>query len=261
MPYETLRYAVSGGVATVSLDQPDTRNALSDAVLDDLLAGFAAARDDDEVRCVVLESTHPKTFSSGANLGGFSSDVALITKHLTSTSKLPALFAAMGRLGKPIVCKAGGHVLAGALGLALACDLIVASDTATFGTPEINIGVFPFVIGALIERNIGRKKMAELVLLGERIDAAQALEMGLINRVVPADELDAAVDEWATKLAASSPLIMHLGKDALYRQQDMGFEDAMVYLQSQLTLALSTDDVREGVAAFFEKREPHWRGQ
>jgi enoyl-CoA hydratase len=259
--YETLRYAVAGGVATVSLDQPDTRNALSDAVLDDLLAVFAAARNDDEVRCVVLASTHPKTFSSGANLGGFSSDVPLITKHLDSTSKLPALFAAMGQLGKPIVCKAGGHVLAGALGLALACDLIVASETATFGTPEINIGLFPFVIGALIQRTIGRKKMAELVLLGERIDAAQALEMGLINRVVPADELDAAVDEWATKLAASSPLIMRMGKDALYRQQDLGFEDAMVYLQSQLTLALSTEDVREGVAAFFEKRDPQWSGR
>jgi enoyl-CoA hydratase len=259
--YETLRYAVADAVATVSLDQPDTRNALSDALLDDLLAAFTAARDDAAVHCVVLASTHPKTFSSGANLGGFAADVPLISKHLGSTTKLPALFALMGQLGKPIIAKAGGHVLAGALGLALACDLIVASEDATFGTPEINVGVFPFVIGALIQRNIGRKKAAELMLLGERIDAAQALAIGLVNRVVPAAQLDDAVDAWAAKLAASSPLIMRLGKDALYRQQDLGFEDAMAYLHAQLTLALSTDDVREGVQAFFEKREPQWSGR
>jgi enoyl-CoA hydratase len=258
--YETLRYAVAERVATISLDQPDTRNALSDAVLDELSAAFTAARDDDGVGCVVLASTHPKTFSSGANLGGFAADVPLIAKHLDSTSKLPALFSLMARLGKPIVCQAAGHVLAGALGLALACDLVVASEEATFGTPEINVGIFPFVIGALIQRNVGRKKMAELVLLGERIDAAQARDIGIVNRVVPGGELDAAVAQWAQKLAASSPLIMRLGKDALYRQMDLGFEDAMAYLQSQLTLALSTDDVREGVQAFFEKREPQWTG-
>jgi enoyl-CoA hydratase len=258
--YETLRYDVADAVATISMDQSETRNALSDAALDELLHAFTAARDDAAVRCVVLASTHPKTFSSGANLGGFAAEVPLITKHLDSTRKLPELFALIGRLGKPSVVKAGGHVLAGALGLALACDLIVASDDATFGTPEINVGVFPFVIGALIERNIARKHMAELVLLGERIDAHEAHRIGLVNRVVPAAELDAAVDAWAAKLAASSPLIMRLGKDALYRQQDLGFEDAMAYLQSQLTLALSTDDVREGVQAFFEKREPQWTG-
>jgi enoyl-CoA hydratase len=259
--YETLLYETDDGIATISLDQPETRNALSDTALDELLAAFAAARDDDSVRCVVLASTHPKTFSSGANLGGFSADVPLVHKHLGTAGKLPELFVLIARLGKPVIAKAGGHVLAGALGLALACDLIVASQSASFGTPEIDVGVFPFVISALIVRNVGRKKAAELMLLGERIDAAEAHRIGIVNRVVPDDELDAAVDAWARKLAGSSPLIMRLGKDALYRQLDMGFEDAMDYLRAQLTLAQSTDDIREGVTAFFEKREPVWTGR
>jgi enoyl-CoA hydratase len=258
--YETLLYDVADGVATIALNQPDTRNALSEMMLDELLEVFAAARDDDDVRCVVLASTHPKTWSSGANLGGFAGDVPLIHRHLGTAGKLPQLFDLIGALGKPSIVKAAGHVLAGALGLALACDLIVASQDASFGTPEINVGVFPFVISALIVRNVGRKKAAELMLLGERIDAAEAHRIGIVNRVVPASELDTAVAEWAAKLAASSPLIMRLGKEALYRQIDMGQSDAMEFLRAQLTLAQSTDDIREGVTAFFEKREPQWTG-
>src|SRR5204862_649022 len=132
----TIRYDVADHVATVALDQPDTRNALSDELLEDLLDALARAKADDEVRCVVLASTHEKVFSSGGNLAGFAADVPLIHKHF-GTEKFPGLFRLMGELGKPTICAAGGHVLAGALGLALACDLIVAKDTATFGTPEI----------------------------------------------------------------------------------------------------------------------------
>src|SRR5918911_1563510 len=161
-------------------------------------------------------------------------------------------------LGKPTICAANGHVLAGALGLALACDLVIAKKGAEFGTPEINVGTFPFMIMALIYRNVPRKKTNELMLLGERIDAEEARAAGIVNKVVPADEFDAAVDEWATKLASKSPLIMRMGKDAMFRQQDMAFLDALDFLRSQLTIALSTDDMTEGVKAFFEKREPEW---
>ena len=152
-------------------------------------------------------------------------------------------------------------MLAGALGLALACDLIVAKEGARFGTPEINVGVFPFMIMALIYRNVGRKKTNELLLLGEQIDAHEAERIGIVNKVVPADEFDAAVADWAGRLAAKSPLLMRLGKDAMYRQQDMALDDALEYLHAQLTLAFSTDDIQEGVNAFFEKREPVWTGQ
>jgi len=228
--------------------------------LTDLIAAFEAARDDDEASCVVLTSTHETTFSSGANLGGFAADVPLIHRHL-GTARFPQLFRLIGELGKPTICAANGHVLAGALGIALACDLIIAKEEATFGTPEINVGAFPFMIMALIYRNVPRKKTNELLLLGERIDAREAERIGIVNRVVAATEFDAAVQEWAQKLASKSPLIMRLGKEAMFRQQDMAFIDALDYLRAQLSLAMSTEDIVEGVTAFFEKREPQWKGR
>jgi enoyl-CoA hydratase len=260
MDYATLRYDVADGVATIALDQPDTRNALSDALLDDLLAAFTAARDDDAVRCVVMRSTHEKVLSAGGDLGGFAAEAPLVHKH-AAIDRFPRLFRLIGELGKPTLCAANGHVLAGALGLALACDLVVAREGATFGTPEINVGVFPFMIMALIFRNVPRKKASELLLLGERIDAAEAHRLGIVNRVVPPEDFDAAVADWAGRLAAKSPVLMRLGKDAMFRQQDMAFADALEYLRHNLTLAFATEDIREGVSAFFEQREPRWTGR
>jgi enoyl-CoA hydratase len=255
-----VRYELADGVATIALDSPENRNALSNELLGELIEAFERARDDDEVRCVVLASTHEKVFSAGGNLDQFSADVPLVHKHF-GTERFPRLFQLIGQLGKPVLCAAGGHVLAGALGLALACDLIVASDKATFGTPEINVGLFPFMIMALIYRNVPRKKTNELLLLGERISAEEAREAGIVNRVVPADEFDDAVRDWAAQLAAKSPVMMKLGKDAMYRSMDLPFDEALDHLRSQLTVAFSTDDLQEGVTAFFEKREPHWTGR
>src|SRR4051794_37126135 len=261
MAYETLLYDVAGsGVATITLNQPDTRNALSNEVLSELIAAFEAARDDEAVRCVVLTSSHDRVFSSGANLGGFAGDVPLVHKHFGS-DRFVKLFRLIGELGKPSICAANGHVLAGSLGIALACDLIIAKDGAEFGTPEINVGAFPFMIMALIYRNVPRKRTNELLLLGDRISAQDAKEAGIVNKVVSAEDFDAAVSEWAAKLASKSPVIMRLGKDAMFRQQDMAFMDALEYLHAQLSLALSTDDIVEGVTAFFEKREPQWKGR
>jgi enoyl-CoA hydratase len=258
---DTVRYDVSDrGVATIALDHPETRNALSDEVLDDLLAAFEAARGDAAVRCVVLTSTHEKVFSSGGDLAGFAAQEPLVLKHF-GTDRFPRLFRLIGELGKPTICAANGHVLAGALGLALACDLIVARDGVRFGTPEINVGVFPFMIMALIYRNVPRKKATEMLLLGEQISAQEAERLGFVNRVVPGEEFDAAVAEWAEKLAAKSPVMMRLGKDALFRQQDMALADALEFLHAQLTLAFSTEDIQEGVRAFFEKRDPVWTGR
>ena len=261
MSYETVRWEVAGtGVATITLDQPDTRNALSDQLLGELIAAFEAARDDDAVRCVVLTSSHDKVFSSGANLGGFAAEVPLVHKHF-ATERFPRLFRLIGELGKPTICAANGHVLAGALGIALACDLIVAREGAEFGTPEISVGAFPFMIMALIYRNVPRKKTNELLLLGERVTAAEAERIGIVNRVVPDAEFEDAVRAWAERLASRSPVIMRLGKDAMFRQQDMAFLDALDYLRANLSLALTTEDIAEGVRAFFEKREPQWTGR
>jgi enoyl-CoA hydratase/carnithine racemase len=147
------------------------------------------------------------------------------------------------------------------MGIALGCDLIVAKDTATFGAPEINVGLFPFMLSAMMYRNIPRKKVDEMMLLGDRYTAAQALEIGFINKVVTAEEFDAAVNEWATKLASKSPVLMRLGKDAMRRQRDLPLDDAMAFLQGQLTVALTTEDALEGVTAFFEKRDPVWKNR
>jgi enoyl-CoA hydratase/carnithine racemase len=261
VPYDTLRYEVAGAVATIALDEPATRNALSDAMLDELLAAFAQAGRDDGVRCVVLASTHETVFSAGADLKGLGpGDVPVAARH-AANDRFPRLFTLVGALGKPVICAVDGHVLAGALGLALACDLVLASDRATFGTPEINVGLFPFMVSALLQRNVARKACSELLLLGERIDAHEARRIGIVNRVVAPAELDAAVSDWASKLAGRSPLIMKLGKDALRHTQDMALADALELLRAQLTIALASDDAREGVAAFFERREPRWSGR
>jgi enoyl-CoA hydratase/carnithine racemase len=260
MGLETVLYEVADGVATISLNQPESRNALSDEVLDDLIEAFEMARDDDRVGCVVLTSTHEKVFSAGGNLKGFAADVPLVHKF-AGIERFPALFRLIGELGKPSICAANGHVLAGALGVALACDLVIAKEGVRFGTPEINVGVFPFMIMALIYRNVGRKKTNELLLLGEQISAEEAERIGIVNRVVPGGDFEQAVTGTARTLAKKSPLLMKMGKDAMFRQQDMAFADALDFLRAQLALAFSTEDIQEGVKAFMEKRDPVWQGR
>jgi len=260
MDYEVVKYEVADGVATVTLNNPEKRNMLSGQMLAELVDAMKTARDAEEVRAVVLTGAGDKVFCAGADLGGFGADVPLVSKHF-ATDLFLEYFRLMPRLGKPSLCAANGHVLAGGMGLALSCDLLIAKEGATFGTPEINVGAFPYMIMAIIYRNVPRKKVNEMMLLGERLSAEQAVEYGLANKVVSAAEFDAAVSEWATKLASKSPVLMRLGHDAMYRQQDMSVDDALEFLRSQLSLTFSTEDIVEGVSAFFEKRDPRWKGR
>jgi enoyl-CoA hydratase/carnithine racemase len=257
---DELLYEVSDGVATLTLNRPEQRNALNGELLSALVEGVKRARDDAEVRAVVLTGAGEKVFCAGADLGGFAAEVPLVEKHFASDLFLE-FFRLMPRLGKPSLCAANGHVLAGGMGLALSCDLLIAKDGARFGTPEINVGAFPYMIMSIIYRNVPRKKVNEMMLLGEQISAEEAVTYGLANKVVPAGEFEAAVDEWASKLAAKSPVLMRLGHDAMHRQQDMALDDALEFLRSQLSLTFSTEDIQEGVKAFFEKRDPEWKGR
>ena len=258
--YEQLLYDVSDGVAKLTLNRPEQRNALSTRLLTELVDAVKRVRDDPEARAMVLTGSGEKVFCAGADLGGFAEDVPLVEKHFANDLFLE-YFRTMPRLGKPSLCAANGHVLAGGLGLALSCDLLIAREGITFGTPEINIGAFPYMIMAVIYRNVPRKRVNEMMLLGERISADDAVSYGLANKVVPAAGFEQAVSEWASKLAAKSPVLMRLGHDAMYRQQDMALDDALEFLRSQLSLTFSTEDIQEGVAAFFEKREPEWKGR
>jgi enoyl-CoA hydratase/carnithine racemase len=258
--FDKVLYEVADGVATVTLNDPEKRNMLSGAMLTELVSAMEMAGESEEVRAVVLTGAGDKVFCAGADLGGFSADASLIEKHYASDRFLE-FFRLMPRLGKPSLCAANGHVLAGGLGLALSCDLVIAKEGATFGTPEINVGAFPYMIMALIYRNVPRKKVNEMMLLGDRMSAEEAVTFGLANKVVPADDFDAAVADWAGRLASKSPLLMKLGHDAMYRQQDMAIDDGLEFLRSQLSLTFTTDDLREGVMAFFEKREPKWEGR
>jgi enoyl-CoA hydratase len=260
MDYEVVKYEVADGVATVTLNNPEKRNMLSGQMLVELVDAMKRVRDDDEARAVVLTGAGDKAFCAGADLGGFAVDAPLVAKHF-ATDLFLEYFRLMPRLGKPSLCAANGHVLAGGMGLALSCDLVIAKQGATFGTPEINVGAFPYMIMAIIYRNVPRKKVNEMMLLGERLSAEQAVEYGLANKVVPAEEFGAAVADWAQKLASKSPVLMRLGHDAMYRQQDMAVDEALEYLRSQLSLTFSTEDIVEGVSAFFEKREPQWKGR
>jgi enoyl-CoA hydratase len=258
--YEQLLYETGDGIATLTLNRPEQRNALSGQLLAELVDATKRARDDAEVRAVVLTGSGEKVFCAGADLGGFAAEAPLVTKHYASDLFLE-FFRLMPRLGKPSLCAANGHVLAGGMGLALSCDLVIAKEGATFGTPEINVGAFPYMIMSIIYRSVPRKRVNEMILLGERLSAEEAVEHGLANKVVPADEFDAAVADWAGKLASKSPVLMRLGHDAMYRQQDMAIDDALEYLRSQLSLTFTTEDIQEGVKAFFEKREPQWKGR
>jgi len=260
MDYEVVKYEVADGVATVTLNNPEKRNMLSGQMLVELVDAMKTAKAAEDVRAVVLTGAGDKVFCAGADLGGFGADVPLVSKHF-ATDLFLEYFRLMPRLGKPSLCAANGHVLAGGMGLALSCDLLIAKEGATFGTPEINVGAFPYMIMAIIYRNVPRKKVNEMMLLGERLSAEQAVEHGLANKVVPAAEFDDAIADWAAKLASKSPVLMRLGHDAMYRQQDMAVDDALEFLRSQLSLTFSTEDIVEGVTAFFEKRDPQWKGR
>lgn len=247
-------------VATVTLNRPDQRNPLSASMMRDLRSALAWCKADAEVAVVVLTGAGDRAFCAGADLAGFAGELSALELH-HGRHALVDLFVEMAALGKPILGRINGHALAGGFGLACACDLLVAVDTATFGTPEINVGVWPMMIQAILRSNLPRKVVLEMVMLGDRWTATQLQEHGLVNRVVPADRLDEETQSLAARLAEKSTAIMRLGRDSFYRQQDMEFAAALEYLQSQVALVMLTEDSAEGRKAFFEKRPPQYRGR
>lgn len=251
-----VRLEVAAGIARLTIDREAARNALSPAVIQGLTAGLQRAEADPAVRCVVLTGAGERAFCAGGDLGGMTGD-GFLSGH-DGRRAYGQLLLAFQQVKKPTVARVNGHALAGGLGLVLACDLAVATDAAGFGTPEIDRGLFPMMLLAFLQRHVGRKRALELLLTGDRLPAARALEWGLVNQVVPAAQLDAATEALAAKLGGKSLAILALGRRSFFTAEDLPLEQSVEFLAAQLSLNVLTDDAAEGVTAFLEKRPAKW---
>lgn len=258
-------YEVNAGIARVTINRPERRNAMSFEVMQGLRTSVARARADEDVRVVVLTGAGDKAFCAGADLGGAKSGGGGIASSGADAHEgrglLADLFRDFWSLGKPVIARVRGYALAGGFGLACACDMIIASDDSQFGTPEINIGLWPYMITVPLLRSMPPKTALDLMMTGRRVSAEEGQRIGFVQRVVPVAELDATVDAVATELASKSPIIMKWGRESFYRVLELDADAALSYLQGMLTITSQTEDAAEGVAAFAEKRAPVWKGQ
>jgi enoyl-CoA hydratase/carnithine racemase len=244
----------TGAIARVTLNRPDKRNPIGPTTCGELIEALAAIKADPARRVLVLTGAG-QAFSAGGDLS------AMRGAPGAQAASLVDLLLAMHDLGKPIIAMVNGAALAGGLGLVAACDLAIAADTATFGATEIAVGLWPMVISAELVRNVGRKRALEMMLTGRKLSAAEALDCGLVTRVVPAAELEAQTYQLAAELADRSPAAMALGLGAFYQSQDLELEPQLRFLETQLVRVLGLDDAREGIAAFLAKRKPVWTGK
>lgn len=249
-----LRSTLDGSRLTLTIDDPDRRNPLTGEVIEGMIEAIRTAPD--EARVIVVTGAGDKAFCAGGDLAGGFFD-APIAQH-RQRGALAELFRLFRFCGLPIVARVNGHALAGGFGLAAACDIVIAVDSATFGTPEIRVGLWPMMISAILRRSMPEKAALELMLTGRRIDSNEALRLGVVSRVVTREELDDVVDETVAALASQSRAVMEIGKDSFYAMGDLSFDAALDYLQSGLTLTSMSDDAKEGVVAFVEKRPANW---
>ena len=260
MASEEVLYAAADGVARITINRPERRNAMSWGVIAGIRERVAEAKADSDVRVVVLTGAGEKAFCAGADLGGMGAGAGFLELH-EGRGGLAELFRELWALGKPTVARVRGYALAGGFGLALACDFVLASDDAQFGTPEIDVGLWPYMITVPLVRSMPPKKALELMLTGRRVSAEEGERIGFVNQVVKVKELDEAVDSFAGSLAKKSPAIVKLGRDSFYAVWDQAADEALRYLHPLLTITTQTEDSREGIAAFVEKRPPNWSGR
>ncbi|KJS32730.1 MAG: enoyl-CoA hydratase [Desulfatitalea sp. BRH_c12] len=258
MAEKDLIYQVDGHVATVTINRAPARNAITFETVGLFHAALNQAQADPLVRVICVTGAGDKAFCSGADLGGGMQDDAGRRSHFDNYARL---ISRLSEFPKPTVARVNGHCLAGGTGFMLACDIVIAKASAQFGTPEVNVGLFPMMIGALIFRNVPRKKAMEMILLGERLTAAQALEMGMVTRVVPDADFDAELARVLAALSAKSPIGLRMGKEAFAAVEQMPQAEAVRLLAGKLVEVSGTRDAREGITAFLEKRAPHFKGE
>ncbi len=257
---EELLYDVQSGVATLTINRPERRNALSWGVISGLRERLGQAKADPDVRVVVITGAGEKAFCAGADLGGMADNASYVEVH-DARGELARLFTDCYSLGKPTIAKVRGFCLAGGFGLALSCDLVIAAEDSVFGTPEINVGLWPYMITVPLCRSMPPKKALELMMTGRRIDAHEADSLGLLSRCVAVADLDSTVADTAQLLASKSPSVMRAGRDSFYGVWDLAAADALRTLHPLLTLNTSFEDAAEGITAFLEKRDPKWTGR
>ena len=258
--YETLLTSRENGVARITLNRPDVRNALSRTLVQELEAALAAAEADPEARVIVLAGAGDKAFCAGADLKGMGErGTTLQTRE--SFGGLARILESIARMKTPVIAQVHGYALAGGCGLAAGCDVVIAADDAVFGLPEIKVGLLPLVVMAPILRAVGRKRGLLMILSGEPVSAREALDMGLVSRVVARAELERETTALAARLAGFSPTAVALAKEAAFTIQDMEYGKSLRYLRELITLVGMSDDAREGIAAFFAKRAPEWKGR
>ncbi len=248
-----------GRVALVIVNRPDKLNALNEEVRTEMLAAMAELGRDDGVGVVVLTGAGEKSFIAGADIGEFAGRTPFDQRH---AMRQPRIFEAMAVFPKPVIAMINGFCLGGGCELALSCDLRVASEKARFGQPEINLGLIPGGSGTQrLPRLVGLGHAMRLVLSGDMIGAAEAKEIGLVELVVPHEELRAKTLELAGRIASKSPLTLRVAKEAVRASQRLPVEDGILYERDLFCLCFSTADKEEGVAAFLEKRPPQWKGR
>ncbi len=253
-----LLYKVYNNTAYFTINREKQRNSISPEVMDLFGKYLDDAEKSEDVRVVHITGAGDRTFCSGADLGG-----SMMGNKGKSEgfSKYANLLKRITGFPKPTVARVNGYCLGGGMGLMLACDIVISRDDAKFGTPEVNVGLFPMMIGALIFRNVPRKKAMEMILLGEKLDAVQAVDMGLITRAVSYENLDGEIESILESLVLKSPIGMKIGKQAFYEMADLAFEDALDLLSKKLLELTSTEDAVEGITAFIEKRKPIFKGR
>jgi enoyl-CoA hydratase/carnithine racemase len=256
--YRAIKASVDGGVETLCLDNPARKNAIGPVMVNELLHALDDAREDAAVRAVVITGAGD-AFCAGGDFsqmtaGGSGSELPIKGDYAD-------LLLAMTRYPKPIVARVNGHAMGGGLGLVAASHFAIAARGAKLGTPEINVGLFPMMIMAVLQRIVPRRRLLEMMLFGERLSAEEAAAVGLVNRAVDAAELDAAVQKLTSELLSKSPVTVRLGLEAFAAQEDLDIEKALPLLRERLAGCLATDDAREGLTAFLEKRPPQWTGK
>jgi enoyl-CoA hydratase len=260
--YQTIAASDKDKVGTITLSREERRNAISPTMISELFEALKNYDDDPGVMAIVLTGAGSRAFCAGADFAEAMSATASLLDRYEEQRRFAELFKLIKGLRKPLLARVNGHALGGGLGLACACDIVITAEDCRFGTPEISVGLFPYVIMATLLRSAAfPKRLLELMLTGERLDAREAQQLGLVNYVVPREQLDAKVDEITTKIISKSPAVLRLGRRAFYAMRDMEYEQALEYLASMLAINTMAEDVAEGVSAFLERREPQWKGR